>query len=81
MAQRVEILLREGIDKPETWMGVKAYEAPTTPTSGDVWAIEWERLHSHHLTECAFLRDVVKELCEQVKALDEQLDKRYLEKT
>lgn len=52
VAQHVEILLREGVDKPELWTGGRAGET-------------------------SFLLDIIKELCEQVHALDDQLDKQF----
>lgn len=75
IAQRVEILLREGVDNPKKWATVHGYEDPVEDNlDGGAWCDEWHRLRAHHLAETNFLFDVIRELCEQVKTLDEQLD-------
>jgi len=77
IAQCVEILLREGVDKPETWMAVKPYVAQDTHcVGGDAWGAEAAMLAKHHVKETTFLFEIIKELCEQVKTLDEQLDEQ-----
>lgn len=82
IAQRVEILLREGVDNPKKWATVHGYEDPQAmidaPICGEcTWQDEWKTLRVHHLAETNFLFDVIRELCEQVKALDEQLDAQF----
>ena len=71
-AQRVEILLREGVESI-AWYGVKAYKEQDC-VGGDAWAAEHSTLYKHHQDEVAFLKQIIAELCEQVKALDSQLD-------
>lgn len=60
--ERVDILLREGIDKPKKWMAVHGYSEPVGDACDFDWHIEWERLRKHHLEETNFLFDVIKEL-------------------
>jgi hypothetical protein len=75
VAQRVEILLREGIDNPKKWATVHGYEEPDmSKMDFGMWHDEWKKLRVHHLAETNFLFDVIRELCEQVKALDDQID-------
>ncbi len=73
IAQRVEILLREGVENPKKWATVHGYEDPAEPVvAGDPRAAdEWQRLRTHHLAETNFLFDIIKELCEQVNSLEE----------
>lgn len=78
IAQRVEILLREGVEST-AWYGVEGYKEKDC-VGGDAWESEHNVLYKHHQHEVAFLKQIVKELCEQVKALDEQLDKDVLGK-
>lgn len=57
--ERVDRLLKEGVDNPKKWMSVHGYQEPT----GEVdWKEEWERLRSHHLEETAVLFDIIREL-------------------
>lgn len=73
--QRVDLLLREGVDHPEKWAAVHGYEDPTEPVvPNDPRAqIEWQRLRKHHLEETNFLFDVIRELVKRNDLLDEQL--------
>lgn len=75
-AQRVEILLKEGVEKPETWAKVHGYEEPTPSRSDDWegWAGEWQRLRDHHLTETKFLFDVIREMREQILSQQESIE-------
>lgn len=82
IAQRVEILLCEGVDNPKKWATVHGYEEPSDEEK-EIWQSnedcltlfkEWSSLREHHLTETKFLFDIIRELCEQVKALDSQID-------
>lgn len=72
IAQRVEILLREGVEST-AWYDVKAYKEQDC-IGGDAWEAEHNKLYKHHCVEVAFLKKIIVELCEQVKALDAQLD-------
>lgn len=73
IAQRVEILLREGVDNPKKWAAVHGYEEPNQfTTMAYDWCAEWQKLRDHHLVETKFLFDVIRELCEQVNSLEEQ---------
>lgn len=76
IAQRVEILLREGIDNPETWMPLSKLDNESSPIGEDAWAIEYKKLSTHHDVETKFLFEIIRELCEQVHTLDEQLDQQ-----
>ncbi len=64
IAERVDILLREGIDKPKKWAAVHGYEEPTGPVED--WQKEWERLRIHHLEETNFLFDLIRELTTRI---------------
>lgn len=80
-AQRVEVLLREGVEPTDAWMAVERWREPDKydlyDADGRFNEVYYKDLHEHHLEECAFLRDVIKELREQVLALDAQLDARF----
>ncbi len=73
--QRVDLLIREGVDHPEKWATVHGYEDPEDPVvANDPRAqVEWQRLRSHHLEETNFLFDVIRELVKRNDLLDEQL--------
>jgi hypothetical protein len=65
--QRVDILLKEGVDKPKKWAKVHGYAEPShlcddCPTD---WREEWKRLREHHLDETYFLFDVIRELAKR----------------
>jgi hypothetical protein len=82
IARRVELLLQEGVDHPEKWASVHGYEEPQAMLEADTcsectWQGEWHRLRKHHLEETEFLFDIIRELCEQVKTLDDQLDAQF----
>ena len=63
--QRVDVLLREGVDKPKKWMKVHGYREPEAGSGGDFWEEEYQRLRSHHLDETMFLFDVIRELAKR----------------
>jgi len=73
IAQRVEIILREGVEPIEKWIGVQRYELPDYDGSG--WDAH-ESLYEHHLNECEHLRAIIAEMREQILSMDEQLDKK-----
>lgn len=67
--ERVDILLREGVDKPKKWAAVHGYEEPSEDHLiyvGDFWGAEWERLRKHHLEETNFLFDIIRELVKRI---------------
>lgn len=66
--ERVDILLREGVDKPKKWAAVHGYEEPDPKKINDAgtWHDEWYRLRSHHLEETNFLFNVIRELVKRI---------------
>lgn len=65
--ERVDILLREGVDKPKKWAAVHGYEEPHVDVWGSVdWHNEWKRLREHHLEETNFLFDIIRELATRI---------------
>ena len=78
IAQRVELLLKHGVDNPAKWATIHGYEEPDdAPVGGDAWQDKWQRLRKHHLEETNFLFDVIREMREQILSMDEQLDKKF----
>lgn len=76
VAQRVEILLREGVDKPECWSPVHGYKEPEmSKMDFGMWYDEHTRLLEHHLKETNFLLDVIKEMREQILSLSDDTPK------
>jgi hypothetical protein len=75
-AQRVEILLKVGIENPKKWATVHGYTDPVNPvTPGDPRAAEeWQRLRDHHLAETNFLFDVIREMREQILSQQESIE-------
>lgn len=70
VAQRVEILLKEGVENPKKWAAVHGYDEPEmTKMDFAMWHPEWQRLRDHHLAETKFLFDVIKEMREQILSL------------
>lgn len=66
--QRVDLLLKEGVDKPEKWVAVKEYEGPAWHTNtSHGWAKEWRGLFAHHQKETGFLFDVIRELISRIE--------------
>lgn len=73
IGDRVDILLREGVDNPQAWMPLKAYDPDLTNcVGGDAWSEEWARLSEHHYTETEFLLNVIRELVKRYDLLDDQ---------
>lgn len=71
--QRVDLLMREGVDHPEKWATVHGYVEPEEAVVGDdAWQDEYWRLRKHHLEETEFLFDVIRELVKRYDLLDEQ---------
>lgn len=61
--ERVDALLREGVDNPKKWAAVHGYEEPTWGTNDSHgWAVEYRKLREHHLEETKFLFDIIREL-------------------
>lgn len=74
ISQRVDLLVREGVDHPEKWATVHGYTEPEeTPVGGDAWQEEYWCLRKHHLEETEFLFDIIRELVRRNDLLDEQL--------
>lgn len=62
---RVDRLLKYGVDKPEKWMSVHNYKEPSLQEeylNVVDWKQEWEKLRQHHLAETVVLFEIVKEL-------------------
>jgi hypothetical protein len=75
IAQRVEILLREGIDNPKKWATVHGYEEPdASKMDFGMWHEEWQKLRTHHLAETNFLFDVIRELFDAQAENDRGVD-------
>jgi len=73
--QRVDLLLREGVDRPEKWAAVHGYEELEEAVVGDdAWQDEYWRLRKHHLEETEFLFSVIRELKERHERLQERWD-------
>lgn len=65
--ERVDILLREGVDNPKKWMKVHGYVEPEVGSGDDFWEAEWHRLRAHHLDETNCLFDIIRELTHRIK--------------
>ena len=67
--ERVDILLREGIDRPKKWAAVHGYEEPMPPLEDydERSRYEWIKLRDHHLAETTFLFDIIKELIKRIE--------------
>lgn len=60
---RVDRLLKEGVDNPKKWMPIHGYEEPAWKNNDSYgWAVEYRKLRDHHLAETAFLFDVIREM-------------------
>lgn len=65
--ERVDRLLKEGVDNPKKWMPVHGYEEPTWGTNDSHgWAVEYKKLREHHLAETAALFDIIRELVKRM---------------
>ncbi len=66
--ERVDRLLREGVDNPQKWMPIHGYEEPEWQTNDSHgWAKEYRKLHEHHLEETKILFDIIRELTSRIK--------------
>lgn len=64
---RVDRLLKEGVDNPKKWMPIHGYEEPTWQNNDSHgWAKEWRKLRDHHLEETAFLFEVIREMANRL---------------
>jgi hypothetical protein len=76
---RVDILIKEGVDKPKKWATVHGYVEPEIPVMFEGcaecgWYQEWTRLRAHHLDETKFLFDVIRELVKRCNAHTSKTD-------
>jgi hypothetical protein len=62
--ERVDRLLKEGVDNPKKWAAVHDYKEPEGPVSS--WKSEWERLRQHHLEETFFLFEMLREMANRL---------------
>ena len=70
--QRVDILLREGVDNPKKWSAVDSYVEPDEydkhcVDEGYFNEVCFDVLRDHHFEETKFLLDVIRELIARVK--------------
>jgi hypothetical protein len=65
--ERVDRLLKEGIDNPKKWAAVHGYEEPVGDACDFDWYEEWKKLRNHHLEETNFLFDVIRELTKRIQ--------------
>ena len=69
--QRVDILLREGVDCPQKWSAVERYFEPDEydkhDQDGHFNDVCFNVLRDHHFQETKFLLDVIRELISRVK--------------
>jgi hypothetical protein len=71
--ERVNILMRVGVDNPKAWMPiVDSIDFEDGPTGDDAWQSEYYKLVEHHRAESTFLFDVIRELLIRYDQLDEQ---------
>lgn len=61
---RVDRLLKEGINNPKKWAVVHDYKEPMGEV--DSWEDEWRRLRDHHLEETGFLFEMLEELANRL---------------
>lgn len=62
--ERVDRLLKHGIDNPKKWVAVHEYKEPMG--SVDSWEDEWRRLRDHHLEETGFLFEMLQEMANRL---------------
>lgn len=66
--ERVNRLLKEGIENPKKWMSIHGYKEPDeSEMDFGMWYDEWKRLREHHLEETGVLFDIISELVKRVK--------------
>lgn len=68
ISDRVDLMLKHGVDKPENWMPVRAY---VEPNSND--RDRFESLKDHHQKETKFLFDAISELVQRLERVEELL--------
>lgn len=76
VAQRVEILLKEGVEPVKKWIGVARFDESDIDRDGSGWDT-YEALHEHHEAETKHLLEVIAEMREQILSMDEQLDAKF----
>lgn len=68
--ERVDHLLKEGVDNPKKWMPVHGYKEPDqSKMDFGMWHDEWARLRTHHLEETTALFDIIRELVRRINNL------------
>jgi hypothetical protein len=66
--ERVDRLLKEGVDNPKKWMPIHGYEEPTWQNNDSHgWAVEYRKLRDHHLEETKVLFEIIGELVKRIK--------------
>lgn len=63
--ERVDALLKEGVENPKKWASVHGYVTPDNKGLEETtkwWADEWMRLRVHHLEETNFLFRMLDEM-------------------
>lgn len=76
VAQRVEILLKEGVEPAKKWIGVKHFNDKEVDRDGSGWD-SYGDLLEHHEAETKHLLEVIAEMREQILSMDEQLDRKF----
>jgi len=69
--ERVDRLLKEGVDNPKKWMSIHGYQEPFGEACDFDWHDEWGRLRKHHLEETAILFDIIRWLVKRIKVTNE----------
>lgn len=61
--QRVDLLLRVGVDQPEKWIGIQRYIEPKIEIDIQYeWFSEYQKLQKHHIKETSILYKIIEEL-------------------
>lgn len=55
--ERVDLMLKHGVNHPEKWMPIHGYNAPKGTVRS--WKKEYQRLMTHHLDETGVLFDLI----------------------
>ena len=68
---RVDILLKEGIDNPKKWIGISGYVEPSQydmyDLNGNFYYHYYDLLKKHHLEETNHLFEIINELVSRLK--------------
>jgi hypothetical protein len=65
--ERVDRLLKEGVNNPKKWMSIHGYKEPDiSKMDMGMWYDEWKKLREHHLEETAVLFDIIRELTKRM---------------